>query len=288
MSVELSVYTAGLVFKVAPNIDPDRIKSVLAPALEALGHPVRQVSAIGAVGVQVVADRLLIWLNLETREYAGPRVRLTLQPLGTPGSDEAEIAPENAKAVLACVLAELARAFDADTVNWLSKDVSLPAADFIQAATPVAPRRVRSTGATTPRTIRPEPGDFTLPEISDFPIQPRRVRSKRTVTQRPEGRVRMPNIGLDLSHKLRQLRETEEILHAAVTHETSLPLRLSAWIMTALLAVFSVPLAWIVFAFNLNRGGDFRATTHVLAATAGLSVLHAVGGTYFLLGLMLN
>ena len=292
MSIELSVSTGGLVFEVTPLLDADRIETLLAPALADHGYPVQSVSSIGVIGLQVTCDKLLLWFNLENRSYAPPRLRVTAQPMGAadnPAEAASETEAEDTRAILAVTLALLARDLGATAVNWLSKDVSIPAGRFIDAALPIRPRRV----ATHPHTERPQrlrlaPGEVTLPEIGDFPVAPRRISSRASSTPRPKGRNRSREIGLDFSLKLRELRRKEEQIADAIQSDLSLPLRVSAWIMTILVGIFSAPVAWVLFAFNLNRGGDFRVTANVLAATAGLSLLHAAGVTEAFLAMVLN
>ena len=80
MSLELSVFTGGLVFEVTPKLDIARIERVLRPVLAEKGFPVDAVSPIGAIGVQVSCARLLLWFNVENRAHAAPRMRVTPMP----------------------------------------------------------------------------------------------------------------------------------------------------------------------------------------------------------------
>ncbi|WP_306734323.1 hypothetical protein [Marimonas arenosa] len=250
------------------------------------------VTTIGTTGVQITCDDLLLWFNQENRSYAPPRLRVTVQPIGkiaksADGGMNAEQAGNEAKAVLATTLALLARDLGADGVNWLSKDALIPADSFIEAALPITPRRVQ-TEEVSPRPVKARlaPGDVILPEIGSFPVAPRRVSGVEAQTPRPTSAFGSRQIGLDFSLKLRELRHTEEQIAEAIHAEVSLPLRITAWIMTILIGIFSAPLAWVLFAFNLNRGGDFRVTANVLAATAGLSLLHAAGATQVFLDMI--
>lgn len=293
MSIELSVFTGGLVFEVTPRLDAQQLEALLAPMLAEHGHKVDIISTIGTNGLQLTCDALLLWFNLENRSYAPPRMRVTVQPIGKVQAAKPkaghELAGENAKRVLATTLALLARTLGADAVNWLSKDVSIPAKAFIEAAMPIKPRRVQTwETAERPERARLAPGAVTLPELGSFPIAPRRIAGASATTPRPASKLAARNIGLDFSAKLRALRHTEEQIAEALHSRVSLPLQLSAWIMTLLIGIFSAPLAWVLFAFNLNKGGDFRVTANVLAATAGLSLLHAAGATQVFLDMVLK
>jgi len=293
MSFELSVCTGGLVFLVTPRLDADQIETLLSPALAEKGHPVVSMSTISSTGLQITCAELLLWFNLENRSYAPPRMRVTAQSIGAISDGAKDIDPdqgtEETRALLAITLALLARDLGAETVNWLSKDVHIPAARFIEAALPVLPRRVHSCEVTErPVRDRLSPGEIILPEIGNFPVAPRRVSIAAASTARPNARRSTRQIGLDFSLKLRELRRKEEQIAQAIHSEVSLPLRMTAWIMTMLIGIFSAPLAWVLFAFNLNKGGDFRVTANVLAATAGLSLLHAAGATQVFLAMLLN
>lgn len=290
MSIELSVFTGGLVFEVTPRLDAEQLERLLVPLLAEQGQTVDMVSSVGEIGLQVTCKNLLLWFNLENRSYASPRLRVTVQPLGSPGDSNLQASnfssTETAKAVLATTLALLARELGAHTVNWLGKDMTIPAEDFVEAALPVTPRRVpNGKFADRRRRDRLAPGEVTL---ESFPVSPRRIDTRPARTPRPSTASGTRQIGLDFSHKLRALRKQEEDIADAIHAQVSVPLRLSAWIMTILVGIFSGPLAWVLFAFNLNRGGDFRVTANVLAATAGLSLLHAAGATQILLTMIFN
>ncbi|MEZ5716361.1 MAG: hypothetical protein R3D85_15105 [Paracoccaceae bacterium] len=258
------------------------------------------VSAIGTTGLQLTCKDLLLWCNIECRAYAPPRMRVTAQTIAptlvTPGphggGDHAatvahDQSGDDTKAVLATALAHLARGLGAEAVNWLSRDVLIPADRFAEAALPVLPRRVQSREpGERPVPARLQPGEVTLPELGSFPIAPRRVASQAPRSERPRSRGAGRELGLNFSLKLRALRQKEEEIAEAIHSDVSLPLRVSAMIMTVLVGIFSVPLAWVLFAFNLNKGGDFRVTANVLAATAGLSLLHAAGVTQVLFNML--
>lgn len=297
MSIELSVFTGGLVFAVTPRLDAAEIETLLAPALADRGHPVLSVSAIGTTGLQLTCKDLLVWCNIECRAYAPPRMRVTAQtiaptpvaanPTAQDATAASDVSGDDTKTVLATVLAHLARGLGAQAVHWLSRDVQVPAGRFVEAALPVLPRRVRSSEpGERPAAARLQSGEVTLPELGSFPIAPRRISGGPPRTQRPKSRSGGREIGLDFSLKLRALRQKEEEIAEAIHSDVSLPLRISAMIMTVLVGIFSGPLAWVLFAFNLNKGGDFRITANVLATTAGLSLLHAAGVTETLFNML--
>ena len=258
--------------------------------------PWKTVSTIGSTGVQIACVNLLLWLNLERGSFTPPRLRLTVQPLGpedaepsSPEMSENTARADRAKAVLAVALALLARTLQASAVIWLNKDIQIPTDRFIEAALPIRPRRVKtSEPGERPQHTRLEPGEVTLPDIGSLPVAPRRVPKVTTRTPRPSAYRPKRNSRIEYSLRLRDLLRAPEQIAEIAQNSESTPLRVAAWIMTVLIGIFSIPLAWVLFAFNLTTGGDFRITTNVLAATAGLSLLHAAGVTQIFLDMLLR
>ncbi len=282
MALELSVRTSGLIFKVTPELDATRIEALLTPILQRLGTALIDISEFGPQNLQLTCEGLLLWLNVESRAHADPRLRITAQPIAAYSEftdEKGPLGPQEVKCALASVLATLARDMGADQVQWLAKDMIIPADSFIAAAQGDDAFSGPGPAGDFPRTARRQP---------PTPVVPRRVRD----LYRPGGHARpRPYQGAfaaGLSKRLKAARMAEEAANTSRADHSSLPLRLATWAMTLMLGVFSAPLAWVLFAFNLNRGGDFRVTANVLAGTAGLSLLHTAGSTHTFLNLILG
>ncbi|RFP87562.1 hypothetical protein DZK27_11230 [Rhodobacteraceae bacterium 63075] len=210
---------------------------------------------------QVTFGDTLISLRLDLGDARALALRITARPLERSSWSGTET---GLKRTLARVTAAMAQAFNADSVLWLKRDARFPTAKFIAAAM----------------------GDDAAEEFTRVQaaraaeaVQPRRMTPNTAKTQERE-----PSDAealLSASARMRENMSDAEGADAPAESEgqLSLPLRLAAWIMTIMISVFSVPLAWILFAYNLNRGTDFRATAHVLALISSFSVLHSTGGT---------
>lgn len=257
MSVELSVYQAGLVFSVNKNVDQQTIEGALDRVLDkSEGY-----TAAGSVAPnnwQMTYGETLIWLHLEKGGERSQKLRITLHLLGETAEESAE---DDVKSTLARITASLAQAFEAESVMWLSRDTRLPAEAFIAAALEgVEETKAQASNDATrvfPRRVKPRPAQTKRPEKSDAAVQ----------------------MSQNMRLRYRLYADTIDKVTTAMTQQVSLPLRLASWVMTLMVAVFSVPLAWVLFAYNLNRGGDFRATAQILVAVSSFSVLHATGTT---------
>ncbi|MDU8926499.1 hypothetical protein RXV86_03785 [Alisedimentitalea sp. MJ-SS2] len=270
MSIELSVFTGGLLFAEPPRIDDPFVESSLRYYLADNNQTVVSVTNPDPSNLEIVCDNLVLWLKIGNGDSETTKLRVTVKPILN-ANDPENPAHSSAKSILAVVLAVLARDLKADSVTWLGKELPVPARQFILAVFPVIPRRVR-TGPTYDQIERvrllPQESPLVIPNevtFSDFDNW---------------------NFDREESRKLLNPNGEEEAESEVSQNPASLPLRITTWIMTALVAIFSVPLAWIMFAFNLNRGGDFATTARVLAAVGGLAILHANGGTDVLFRLL--
>ena len=57
------------------------------------------------------------------------------------------------------------------------------------------------------------------------------------------------------------------------------PTRLTTWIMTAMIGLFSWPVAAAMVTINLLKGEDFRLSAHALALTGAFTTLSDIGAT---------
>lgn len=270
MSMELNVFTSGLILADTPELAVEHVESLLMPLLAERGATNCSVKAFGAAGLQVSCDGLLLWI---ARDGTAPRLRITAQAAGHQVDGEliAPMEEEALKALKAVTLAALARDMNAITVQWLSRSTEIAADQFISA-----------TGLETTAVAT----DDQATKVSV--TMPRRVRPTEGVKRYRRPRPAKTSFADGVSDRLAALRAAEDMLADARDQKYSTPLRLAAWVMTIMIAAFSVPLAWVLFALNLRRGGDFRVTSNVLAGTAGLSLLHASGATYTFLNMLLG
>ena len=256
MSVGFSVYQAELVFSGPPKVEHSMIEAALERARDDASDIVAT-SKVARDKWQVTFGDTLITLRLDLGDARALALRITARPLERSSWSGTET---GLKKTLARVTAATAQAFNADSVLWLKRDARFPTAKFIAAAMgdDAAQEFTRAQAARAAEAVQPR-------RVTPSAAQPH-------AQDRPDAKAQMPE-----STKIRDAAATE----APDGHEErlSLPLRLAAWIMTVMVAVFSVPLAWILFAYNLNRGTDFRATAHVLALISSFSVLHSAGGT---------
>lgn len=261
MSVEFSVYQAELVFSGIPEVEHSMIAAAVERVRDNASDTV-STSNVARNKWQITFGDTLISLRLDLGDARALALRITARPLERNSWRGSET---GLKRTLARVTAAMAQAFNADSVLWLQRDARFPTAKFIAAAMGEDAaeefsrlQAARETASVKPRRVTPGTRKAQEPHPSS--------EAEALVPESARMRENMPHAeGDDLA------TESE--------NQLSLPLRLAAWIMTIMISVFSVPLAWILFAYNLNRGTDFRATAHVLALISSFSVLHSTGGT---------
>lgn len=195
------------------------------------------------------------------------------------------------------LLADICRkallATEASQIVWLRKDVVFSAQQFLSAFAPVKPRRVertRNASAHRPAPRRVANGRAhqengqRLPHIDSMEEQiDQKFREFQTVDQRwQESLTEEEEAAL-----AEAIYVDEEGRHEEV-EELSRPTRITTWVMTAMLGLFSWPVASFFIVYNFFRGEDFRLSAHALGLAGAFTLLTSHGATAATLQLLLS
>jgi len=186
------------------------------------------------------------------------------------------------------LLAEICRkailATEASQIVWLRKDVVFSAQQFLSAFGPVRPRRVAAKQATRPAPRRNASGmghkeaAQRLPHIAVTEARlDREFQTKQDTHELTWSESFSDADEAALAHAIRidedgRHEEEEEI-------QLTRPTRLTTWIMTAMIGLFSWPVAAAMVTINLLKGEDFRLSAHALALTGAFTTLSDIGAT---------
>lgn len=264
MSVEFSVYQAELVFTVNPQVEHSKILDALELVRDKTEEPLESTSSAPDKW-QITFGDSLVRLHFERDAALDVKLRITARLLDRASAEDME---DRVQRTLARVTAAMAKAFNAESVLWLKRDTSFQAVDFIASVMGEEAAQEFSQAQKATASVAAEA------------VQPRRVTLRSARTRRrpiPAGMKMQATERMRMHYQLSE--DADDDASGTEEQQLSVPLRLTAWAMTIMVSVFSVPLAWVLFAYNLNRGTDFRATAHVLALISSFSVLHSAGGT---------
>lgn len=264
---------AGLVFNDDSFVQIEMLSALTMDALSYFGFVPNTIPAIGFDNARIEAGPLAVDLDLadDADLSAGLRVNIRIERL----RDSETLHPEAPMAVLAEILSLMIEQTGAQTVAWDPENISLPAARFQAAFTPIRLRK---------------PAQETLHDAVPGPVMPRRVRPGHApVPMTPASLIAsMPKdvpLGLqtspdaladDLAAVFRKDMTIAPVQKAALTDEDSvetesnIEARLAAWTMTAAVGVLNPPVAAGLATYNLLKGEDFRLSTHALTLTAAL------------------
>ncbi|MDP7149973.1 MAG: hypothetical protein QGI08_07060 [Paracoccaceae bacterium] len=195
------------------------------------------------------------------------------------------------------LLADICRkallATEASQIVWLRKDVVFSAQQFLSAFAPVKPRRVN----------RPRKATAHRPA-------PRRVASGRAHQHNGQRLPHIDSMEEQIDQRFREFQTHDQNWGASLTQEEEAALaeaiyidedgrheeveelsrqtRISTWIMTAMLGLFSWPVASFFIIYNFFRGEDFRLSAHALGLAGAFSLLTANGATAATIQLLLS
>ncbi len=183
---------------------------------------------------------------------------------------------------------------EANQIVWLRKDVVFSAQQFLSAFAPVKPRRpsretIRVATRPTPRRVASGRShqEFAqrLPHISGE--EDRLDREFREMTG--EEQAWTHDFSEEEEAALAEAIRVDEFgRHDEEPQVLSRPTRITTWIMTAMLAFFSWPIAAFMIVYNALRGEDFRLSAHTLALAGTFGILNASGATAATLTMMIG
>lgn len=189
---------------------------------------------------------------------------------------------------LAPVLYHLARAVAVQTVVWGDTGVAIPRETFVNGlaasfgeaplgatVTPIAPRRVQATAATSPRPATRI--DRMLPALHRLP---------RSTGANENGAIGLPRFDDHVKTYEAHIRTTfnrpadADEISALREADGIVPIeaRLSTWAVSLTAATVALPVAAPVLAYNLVKGEDMRAASLALGL-AGFFVAMDSSGT---------
>jgi hypothetical protein len=250
-----------------------RLTRILAGTFEEYGHPVETSKLLDENMSSIVATHYRLEATIirgvsQPRASSGPaasqgdgefwRVEIELIPVD-PMTDDGDIS----ELLLAVMLYRLTMICEAQTVEWLAPEASMSAEQFLDAFHSIGPATEEARKIDQVRrnsrfaAVEEEVHDISdrAPPVSDI-------------------RPGVPWITRDL--EIGELVESQREAAAPAEQPNDIQ-RLTVWAMTGTVAFMSAPVAVSMAAVNLLRGEDFRLSTHVLALTGFLVMLHSTG-----------
>lgn len=295
-NVSATVYRGKLGFQLREDSTLATAATLVIKTLEEYGHEVDGFHSKRAHRVTMDCDSYVVELRHRRtpsplRQTNGEACRCQLDVLFRPRFPD-HTDEEMTELLLARVMQMLLGELSATTVEWLDTGIVMDSATFLSAfadhleAAPVVADIQTPIGVETAEPVMPA-------RISAFDSYRKRIKRQ----ERPAAPVKAPKSAArfaDIDETFGSLERTcdriierrdsardKELVAAyrkvtrAMLPRGTTPNRATAWVLTAVMAVISLPVGLTVAAVNLARGGDVRFSLQMLAATAALIVLYS-------------
>jgi hypothetical protein len=272
---------AVLIFEKRRLFDGDVLERMANRILAAKGHEVKASTSEGEGDLTLSTRDFTLSIRSDgASEGEGLMGRLMIAITGI----SAELHADTPLVLLAEICRKAIMATEASQIVWLRKDVVFSAQQFLSAFGPVRPRRVARKAAQRPAPRRSASGrahqeaSQRLPHIAV--TEERLDREFQELQTAHELSWTESFTDADEAALAQAIRVDEHGRHDA---EPDVPLtrptRITTWIMTAMIGLFSWPVAAGMATINLLRGEDFRLSAHALALTGSFATLDQIGAT---------
>jgi len=271
---------AGLGFTAFRNLDIVQIANHVAGAFESLGHRVTGTHILSDSNARVTTAQFELVLVADAdvalavqTEPAGVYLSLAIAV-----THPSRVSRFSRDSVLARTLQKLHELLQPDFVKWIDTDVVLSGEDFARALGQ-ASRRSTPRARVTPRRVTARKRLPDIEETNDR-LQRRITNHDPAIFEAAAAPDRLrkvfttdwndPDLLAEEAAVAAVAREDEDIEHAA-------PLRLSAWLISFAVALFSLPLGVMLMVLNLAKGENLRLASQTAALTGTFIAFQTFG-----------
>jgi hypothetical protein len=281
-------YKTGLIFNGPQEIDCVAVINRIGMTLEARQVRITGKHVLSDTEAQILARNIEVTIGTEecAAQDGDDAVRLTVSVT----AHDCDCADDNDAALrlLASVTLDLVQHLVPDSLWWLTPKAQLSRAQFLSAAGPRRPRRVRHA-RTRRASARPSRAEYAQRHASDsnhatpFPtveesLDALDARMAEHLAPRDEQAHADPDPS---DHNLREVFLSDNVQakteDSTAPAQPSAPERLTAWILAITVGVFSLPVAASLVVINLFRGEDLRLSAQALSLTGLFVALSSRG-----------
>jgi len=260
--------SARLVFVSGPLPDQAELLDLAREVLTRTGAFGGQNPRLSGDGRMLYADGLCCWIDVIALPPEGGRVRVTM------AREKLDAIGPASELPLVRLVVELVDRFSADRVEWLNSNASLSRAEVLSVLRYVSPRR----GAAT---AQPDASGLPRPDLLDRLAHEMTARQTGPeFTGQIDARIDARIDGWDPAERnLARLQTPLGDASAALppikvaVPPASLALRTASWLITAVVATLSLPVASALACLAMARGSDFRLSTQALVLAGFFTIL---------------
>ncbi|MDF9302530.1 hypothetical protein P5P81_08365 [Tritonibacter mobilis] len=313
-NVQTSAYRGKLGFGERDEAALSKASVLVVQTLEEFGHEVDQFHTKRAHRIRLECDHYIVDIRHRRsphpmRQSDGNPCRSHLDLILTPRFPD-HVDAELTEMILARTLQSLLAELDATTVEWLETGIMLDRDAFLAAFAPETQSEEQTApldgvdlacdiqlpiddqSATPIGDARPAATPVMAPVMAFDSYAARNADAEqdaREAPQCPKGAARFAPVdetfgSLSLAcdrvierraPAQKDLSATYKKVSGALSLENCTPNKASAWVLTAIMALFSLPLGITAAAVNFIRGGDMRFSVQMMALLAVLVFLES-------------
>ncbi|MDR9484049.1 MULTISPECIES: hypothetical protein [Sediminimonas] len=291
MSTGTHRYKTGLVFAASHDIDSVAVINRIGMILEARQTRVTGKRILSDEQAQIDAKNIEVTINTEDGDADhDDSLRLIISVTAHDCSSSSD--DDQALRLLAAVTLDLVQHMMPESLWWLTPTAELSREQFLSAAGPRRPRRVRHS-RTRKAALRPthagatahvsqsseRAGVVRFPSVEES-LEQLDARMSEQLSPQEQDHVSTRE-STSQENTLREVfltdSENPDAAGADLFEQPNQVQRLTTWMLTITVGVFSLPVAAALVVINLLRGEDMRLSAQALSLTGFFIVLNSSG-----------